>query len=210
MKNALSIIAVVLMAGTASADELASSQSQSGAIAYSETNNYFQGNQAPQNVFEGSSVPNNTPSVSAPGTMHTAPCIVGHSTGFSVPGFGFSRAGGNVENNCNSREETQFLAQMLQMRDGPAKQAAIIHACATDASLRNTLVAMGLCRVSQPAVDSSRTTPTSRDVRPEPTTAPATCRMNNAGQIVANAASGVSNAAASEYCLAQWRAGNVN
>src|SRR6056297_1869291 len=208
MKYALSILAVVVMTDAASANGIganADSQSQSGAQAIIN----IEGSTVPQTVFEGSDVPNNTPSVGAPSTMHTAPCVIGRSTGFSVPGFGFSNSNGRVENNCNSREEVGFIAQLMNMPHGSARQAAIFHACATDASLRATLVAMGACTTATPAVDSSRTTPRNSEVQEAPAAA-ATCRINDEGQISARPARGVSDAEATEYCLAQWRAGNVD
>jgi hypothetical protein len=182
MKYALSILAVVALTGTASAngvDVNADSQSLSGAQAIIN----IEGSTVPQTVFEGSNVPNNTPSVSAPGSMHTAPCVIGRSTGISLPGFGFSNSNGRVENNCNSREETGFIAQLMNMPNGPAKQAAIYHACATDASLRATLVAMGACTTSTPAVDSSDTTPRRSDVTDSRPALEVTCERRD-GNIV--------------------------
>ena len=130
------IIAATLMvaAGTASAQE-AVSGSLSGSTSFSGVN------------IEGAAAARIAPGVSAPGVMHTAPCIVGRSAGISIIGGGFSGGGGTLEENCNTREEAQFLFEVLAQRNSPARQAAIYHMCATDESLRNTLVAMGACVV---------------------------------------------------------------
>ncbi|SRR6056297_638695 len=192
MKYALSILAVVVMTDAASANGIganADSQSQSGAQAIIN----IEGSTVPQTVFEGSDVPNNTPSVGAPSTMHTAPCVIGRSTGFSVPGFGFSNSNGRVENNCNSREEVGFIAQLMNMPHGSARQAAIFHACATDASLRATLVAMGACTTATPAVDSSDTTPRRSDVTDSRPALEVTCERRD-GNIVPIVTRRVANA----------------
>ena len=135
MKTAILTAAMLIIAaGTASAQE-AVSGSLSGSTSFSGVN------------IEGSAAARIAPSVGAPGVMHTAPCIIGHSMGVSIIGGGISGGGGRLEENCNTREEAQFLFEVLAQRNGPARHAAIYHMCSTDESLRNTLVAMGACVV---------------------------------------------------------------
>lgn len=131
MKYALAA-ALIIASSAASAQEV-TSESASGAQSFSGVN------------IEGSAAARIAPSMGAPGVMHTAPCIIGHSVGVSVVGFGVANGGGRLEENCNTREEAQFLFEVLAQRDSQARQAAIYHMCATDESLRNTLVAMGAC-----------------------------------------------------------------
>lgn len=95
--------------------------------------------------MEGSNISANAPSMPAPGIHHTAPCIIGRSSGVSVAGFGVSGGGGSIDENCNTREEVVFLSRLLEQPPGPARTAGIYHACANDESLRRTLVAMGAC-----------------------------------------------------------------
>jgi hypothetical protein len=126
---------VAALAASSAAAQEAVSESLSGSSSYSGVN------------IEGSPAARIAPSMGAPGVMHTAPCIIGHSVGVSVVGFGVSSGGGRLEENCNTREEAQFLFEVLRQPAGTARQAAIYHMCATDESLRATLVAMGACVV---------------------------------------------------------------
>lgn len=135
MKTPILTAAVLIIAASTASGQEATSGSLSGSQSFSGVN------------IEGSAAARIAPSVGAPGVMHTAPCIIGHSVGVSVLGGGVATGGGRLEENCNTREEAQFMFEVLRQRDSPARQAAIYHMCATDESLRNTLVAMGVCVV---------------------------------------------------------------
>lgn len=199
MKLFFTTIFLISSVGVASAQQSqvqgAFSNSESGSASIS------------SNYFEGSNVPHNTPSTPAPAAQHTAPCIVGNGFGISVPGFGIGTSGGNIEGNCNTRSEAQFLAQMLQMPSGTAKQTAIFHACANDESLRATLTGMGLCnpRGAETPVTQEEATSTYVQER----TTDSTRNQGRAFQrcftrdntVVVDPAHGVSHEEATQACL---------
>ena len=87
------------------------------------------------------------PSMGAPGMHHTASCALSASGAVSGSGFGFAFGRGRIDEECNTREESRFLHDLLRQRPSQARRAAIHHACANDKSMRATLVALGICVV---------------------------------------------------------------
>lgn len=100
-------------------------------------------------VVEGSEtdLSNQVPGMAAPGMSHTTSCALSATGAISMPGFGISFGNGRIDGECNTREEARFLHDLLSQRPSHARQAAIYHACSRDKSMRDTLVAIGACRV---------------------------------------------------------------
>ena len=116
-----------------------------GVAAAQTTSNSQSGSQSVSGVvIEGSQVPNNTPNASmAVGSAGN--CYPGAGIGASGPGWGLTIGGGRVDGECNTRAEMAALAQLAGNR------AALAHACRHDASMRETLVGLGICRVQNTA-----------------------------------------------------------
>ena len=127
---ALIILILVFVAGAASADSTAVSNSESGA--------------ASSVYIAGSINTDNTPSMSA-GSNNTVSCAIGQSAALAVPGFGASVGGGKIDDQCNTREEALVLRNLV----GTA--AAIEHLCRNDESLQETLVSQGYCLAPAPS-----------------------------------------------------------
>lgn len=138
MKTLATAIATIVLSAT-----VVSAQSQTTTDAWGQAEAGAMSNSGV--TIEGSGP--NVPGVGAPGMNHTAPCVIGHSSGVAVAGFGVSHGGGTIDDNCNTREEVKFLHNLLSQRNNMAKRVAIAHACANDKSIQQTLVAMGLCVV---------------------------------------------------------------
>jgi len=126
--------ALVLIGSVATADSV-TSESQSGSQSYSGVN------------IEGSNTDlgRQVPGMGAPSMSHTTSCALSASGAISGPGFGISFGNGRIDSECNTREEARFLHDLLSQRPSQARNAAIYHACASDESMRNTLVAIGVC-----------------------------------------------------------------
>jgi len=102
------------------------------------------------NTFEGSQAINNTPGMGSGGGNSTAPCVVASGYGVGLPGVGFSRADGTVDSECVTRTEASILRDIAGMPNGVEKTVVVRHFCNNDESMRDTLVAIGLCvRASQ-------------------------------------------------------------
>jgi len=100
-------------------------------------------------VIEGSNtdLSSQVPGMGAPSMSHTTSCALSASGAVSGPGFGISFGNGRIDDECNTREEARFLHDLLSQRPSHARRAAIHHACSRDKSMRDTLVAIGVCRV---------------------------------------------------------------
>lgn len=136
MKLARLTAALIVSASAAAAQSVTSdSVSQSGS--YSGVN------------IEGSNTDlgRQVPGMGAPSMSHTTSCALSASGAISGPGFGISFGNGRIDSECNTREEARFLHDLLSQRPSQARNAAIYHACASDESMRATLVAIGVCRV---------------------------------------------------------------
>jgi len=135
MKYAITAIAILAASGAAAQSVTSDSVSQSGS--YSGVN------------IEGSNTDlgRQVPGMGAPSMSHTTSCALSASGAVSGPGFGISFGNGRIDSECNTREEARFLHDLLSQRPSQARNAAIYHACASDESMRNTLVAIGVCRV---------------------------------------------------------------
>jgi len=135
MKYAITAIAILAASGAAAQSVTSDSVSQSGS--YSGVN------------IEGSNTDlgRQVPGMGAPSMSHTTSCALSASGAVSGPGFGISFGNGRIDSECNTREEARFLHDLLSQRPSHARNAAIYHACASDESMRNTLVAIGVCRV---------------------------------------------------------------
>ena len=134
----LAAAAIVAMATSASAQEVYSG-SQAGSTSY---NNVQIGGQTSVTDL-GKSVPG----MGAPGMHHTASCALSASGALSGSGFGLAFGNGRIDKECNTREEARFLHDLLRQKPNAARRAAIYHACANDKSMRDTLVAIGVCVV---------------------------------------------------------------
>jgi len=135
MKYAITAIAILAASGAAAQSVTSASVSQSGS--YSGVN------------IEGSNTDlgRQVPGMGAPSMSHTTSCALSASGAVSGPGFGISFGNGRIDSECSTREEARFLHDLLSQRPSQARNAAIYHACASDESMRNTLVAIGVCRV---------------------------------------------------------------
>lgn len=138
MRIKLAAIALLAMTTAASAQEVYSG-SQAGSTSY---NNVQIGGQTSVTDL-GKSVP----SMGAPGMHHTASCALSASGALSGSGFGLAFGRGRIDDECNTREESRFLHDLLRQKPSTARRAAIHHACANDKSMRATLVAVGVCVV---------------------------------------------------------------
>jgi|TARA_R110000823_G_scaffold79742_6_gene181771 hypothetical protein len=135
MKTALTLTTALALAlaGGASAqslDSTSASQSQS-----------YSGIQT-----EGDTI--NSSSAIAPSINATAPCVVPMSMGFGVAGFGLAGGTGKMDGDCVTRTEADILVSISTM---PATQkvVAVTHFCTFDATMRQTMVALGWCAVRQ-------------------------------------------------------------
>jgi|TARA_R110000782_G_scaffold230258_2_gene316551 hypothetical protein len=133
MKTAAILTAAIALAiaGGASAQSL-DSQSQSQSYSGIRT--------------EGDTI--NSSSAIAPSINATAPCVVPMSMGFGVAGFGLAGGTGKMDNDCVTRTEADILVSISTM---PAAQkvVAVTHFCTFDATMRQTMVALGWCAVRQ-------------------------------------------------------------
>jgi len=82
----------------------ANSASLSGSIA--SINNYG----SDSVTYSGSYEVKNAPAIGVPSPIHSAPCMVAVSGGFSVVGGGASFGGGTMDHECNVRAEAAALA----------------------------------------------------------------------------------------------------
>lgn len=87
------------------------------------------------------------PGMGAPGMNHTTSCALSASGAVSGPGFGVAFGNGRIDSECNTREEARFIHDLLSQPPSYARRAAIHHACSRDESMRNTFVALGICKV---------------------------------------------------------------
>ena len=133
MKTAAILItaAALSFAGGASAqslDSTSASQSQS-----------YSGIQT-----EGDTI--NSSSAIAPSINATAPCVVPMSLGFGVAGLGLAGGTGKMDGDCVTRTEADILVSISTM---PAAQriVAVTHFCMFDLTMRQTMVALGWCKV---------------------------------------------------------------
>jgi len=120
------------------------------AIAGSVTSNSQSGSQSFSGVnIEGSTTDfsEQVPGMGAPSMSHTTSCALSASGAVSGPGFGIAFGNGRIDDECNTREEARFLHDLLTQRPSHARRAAIHHACSRDQSMRQTLVAIGICKV---------------------------------------------------------------
>jgi hypothetical protein len=133
MKTAAILTTVIALAtaGGASAQSL-DSQSQSQSYSGIQT--------------EGDTI--NSSSAIAPSINATAPCVVPMSMGFGVAGFGLAGGTGKMDGDCVTRTEADILVSISTM---PAAQkvVAVTHFCTFDATMRQTMVALGWCAVRQ-------------------------------------------------------------
>jgi hypothetical protein len=127
---AAAITAAASSAGAQSLDSESSAQSYSGVTTSSTTD------------FSDS-----VPGMGAPSMSHTTSCALSASGAVSGPGFGISFGNGRIDSECNTREEARFLHDLLSQRPSHARRASLHHVCSNDKSMRNTLVAMGICKV---------------------------------------------------------------
>lgn len=90
----------------------------------------------------------NSSSAIAPSINATAPCVVPMSMGFGVAGFGVAGGTGKMDGDCVTRTEADILVSISTM---PAAQkvVAVTHFCTFDATMRQTMVALGWCAVRQ-------------------------------------------------------------
>lgn len=124
------LLAALVTASSASAQTNSSANTTSGA---SSTLNQ---------TFEGSTGVGNS---SAGASNNTSDCIKSDAVGLGVQGLGLSFSNSQVEERCAARVEAIYLINLVNMPNGPAKQAAIYHSCANSHTLRHTLVALGYC-----------------------------------------------------------------
>jgi hypothetical protein len=92
--------------------------------------------------IEGSNIPDNTPNAGI-AIGSAGDCYPGAAFGASGPGWGVSAGGGQVDQECNVRAEMAALAVVAGNR------VAVAHACKHDRSMRQTLVELGLCKVTR-------------------------------------------------------------
>lgn len=95
-------------------------------------------------TFEGSNIPDNTPGLGGLVGMGANPCVIGGGAGVVGPGFGVNLGGGRIDDECNTRAEMAALAAIA------GNHAAVAHACLQDESMRETLEAVGMCKVNRP------------------------------------------------------------
>lgn len=126
------LLAALVTASSASAQTNSSANTTSGA---SSTLNQ---------TFEGSTGVGNS---SAGASNNTSDCIKSDAVGLGVQGLGLSFSNSQVEERCAARVESIYLINLVNMPNGPAKQAAIYHSCVNSPTLRHTLVALGYCVV---------------------------------------------------------------
>lgn len=86
--------------------------------------------------FEGGQSYRNTPSVSAPGIIHTSPCVVSQSGGVSFSGFGISGGSGKIDENC------VLLQQAAALQAVGGNKLAMNHLC-KETSMRETMRVTG-------------------------------------------------------------------
>lgn len=86
--------------------------------------------------FEGGQSFRNTPSVSAPGIIHTSPCVVSQSGGVSFSGFGISGGSGKIDENC------VLLQQAAALQAVGGNKLAMNHLC-KETSMRETMRVTG-------------------------------------------------------------------
>lgn len=127
------LIADDLFAQSTTSDSVSDSQSYSGVR------------------IEGSSTDfsSQVPGMGAPSMGHTTSCALSASGAVSGPGFGISFGNGRIDGECNTREEARFLHDLLSQRPSHARTAAIHHACSNDKSMRETLMAIGICKLAK-------------------------------------------------------------
>jgi hypothetical protein len=128
-KYILSIIVFVAFTATASAQSTTDSTSDAASSALNSL------------TMEGST----SGSASVGGSMHTAPCIVGHGFAIGATGVGIGYSSGSIETSCLARSEAEWVIKLLSMPSGLQQNAAIFHACANVESIRSTLVSLGVC-----------------------------------------------------------------
>lgn len=131
MKISLTAIALVALCAPAFGQ---SSNSESNSQAGSQSSIYQ----------EASTIPRQSPSMGAPGMMHTAPCMVSIPAAASGPGFGISFGAVRMDDGCDTRAGAAALASLI----GP--EAAIEHLC-LDPKMRSTLEPMGRCNIHRSA-----------------------------------------------------------
>ena len=100
-----------------------------------------------QVILEGSSYERHAPGLGGIGSNSTSPCAISQGIGLVGPGAGIQFGNTRIDKGCLTRTEAAMLRDLLDMRPSPGRQAAIHHACAKSASLRDTLVAVGACVV---------------------------------------------------------------
>lgn len=138
MKLTALTTALVLLGSVASAGNVTSG-SQSGSQSFSGVN--IEGSTSTTDFSD------TVPGMGAPSMNHTTSCALSASGAVSGPGFGIAFGNGRIDDECNTREEARFLHDLLSQPPSYARKAAIHHACSRDKSMRNTLVAIGVCRV---------------------------------------------------------------
>ena len=131
--TALALSMILPAAAIAQGSTTADANSQSGASS--------------QVILEGSSYQRHAPGLGGVSAFTTAPCSIGNGFGIVGPGAGVQWSGGRVDKGCVTRTEAAMLRDLLDMPPSAGRQAAIHHACANSAALRDTLVAMGACVV---------------------------------------------------------------
>ena len=127
----LATITALMLATTATAQST-NSNAQTSSGASSMLNQTFEGN-------------NSAPSAGASVGNNTANCMRTDGIGLGVQGIGLSFSNSWVEDRCMTQVEAKYLVNLLNMPNGPARQAAVYHSCAYSPALRHTLVALGHC-----------------------------------------------------------------
>ena len=155
--------------------------------------------------IEGSKM---APGLGGIGGNSTAECIINQGFQASVVGTGAGFQAGRVGGECNTRVEAKTLNGLLNAPKSAGRQAAILHFCANDASMRKTLQAVGFCADMGGRVVGARAS-VGRD-NPSVDNAPYRSCVMKGGKLVFARASGASKQEAASGCLASWRAGLIS
>ena len=171
MNKFISIVAAMAMASPAFANG-SGVTSQSDAASQS-------GSYSGVNI-EGSNYDykNNTPGLGGIAGNTTAPCVISNGAGVVIPGGGIQFSTGRLDPDCVTRTEASILRDIAAMRNGPPKNAAILHFCSNDVSMRRTLIQLRLCAApAEPSVSTRSQTRSVVRAAPVSQTAPVAGRQ---------------------------------